>query len=154
MKSQKLSELHIDLLKLRNIPNCHYIQYALKHAMRNKSLYKKQHCTNQWVNAFSRAQNQLNAEQRIVFEEILGYTYARKHVYHVGLMRGACLAYIAYDDVDYIMHMELKYLRTYAGISDDPAAVLLLPLFEKYAHKQNESNASNTSSLESQLRVA
>ena len=84
-----------------------------------------------WVQAWKQARNQVRVQARDqargqAWNQAYEQTYARYQTYdQVG---GVLLALVAYDDCDQYLRMSYSELKTWALVSENSQAILLLPM--------------------------
>jgi hypothetical protein len=112
-----------------DLPNAHHIDRIIKSAKSHPEIWDAA-----WNAAWSAA---LNAAWSPATDAALGaargvardvaWDAARGVVWSAAAARGATAALIAYDDASKYLEMPGDHLRIWAILSEDPAAVLLLP---------------------------
>ena len=111
-----------------HLPNAHHIDRVLESAKSHPEIWAAawDAAWNASMAAWNAAWNATMNAARGVARDV-AWDAARGGVWSAAAARGATAALIAYDDASKYLEMPGDHLRIWAILSEDPAAVLLLP---------------------------
>ena len=114
----------------KDLPNAKHIDWVLKSLKTHTQLWRDI-CNKEWTQAYNQAYDQARGQawdQARLQARLQAYDQAWGQAW--GQASYACLALIAYDDAEKYLSMTSNELEVWAKISENPCAVLLLPMVQ------------------------
>ena len=113
-----------------NLPNAKHIDWVLASLKSNIDIWnqaRNQAWNQAYIQAYIQANDQARIQARIqALNQVYEKTYARYQTYDQ--VSGVLLALVAYDDCDQYLRMSHSELKTWALVSENSQAILLLSM--------------------------